>query len=144
MSVRSFQLLLVAALSCGMLATMSACGGGSSAGTSGVLAAQAVAVSVPAADRFSPFVTTVARGTQLTFHNGDHDAHTVVSIPGDALALQLTLAPGESRTVTVRTAGLHRYYCSIHAHFDPATGQIAANPGADHPDEPMEGVLVVA
>ena len=46
--------------------------------------------------------------------------------------------------LAVNLAGTHHFYCSIHAHFDPATGQIAANPTADHPDEPMEGVVTVS
>jgi plastocyanin len=123
----------------------SACGAAAATGTegSGGAAAAPSAVSIPAADRFAPFVTTVQHGNRVTFHNGDSDLHTVVSVPGDSLGLALRLEPGQSITVTLSDTGAHRYYCSIHAHVDPATGQVAANPNADHPQEPMEGVLVV-
>ena len=110
---------------------------------SSVKSAAAAEVSVPGADRFAPFITEVPHGSQVTFYNGDRDAHTVVSVPGDALALHLLLKPGQRATVTVDASGIHRFYCSIHAHYDAKTGQIAANPNADHPDEPMEGVIAV-
>jgi len=100
-------------------------------------------VVIPGADRFSPFVTVVQHGSRVTFHNGDHDAHSVVSIPGDPRAFDRTLQPGESWTISLPQAGAYRYYCSIHAQYDPSTGQVRALPRADHPDEPMEGVLLV-
>src|SRR5437870_13873738 len=131
-----------AGLAVGILALMTACDGGSS-GVKGAATGTA-RVNVPGADRFAPFSTFVSPGSLVMFHNGDADAHTVVSVPGDPVAWHLTLQPGQSLTVAVNLAGTHHFYCSIHAHFDPATGQIAANPTADHPDEPMEGVVTVS
>lgn len=127
------------------LLLVNACGGQvAGSATSSVRGAEAVHVNVPGADRFAPFITAVRRGTQVTFHNADHDAHTVTSVPGDTLGLDLTLQPGQSETVTVTAAGVHTYFCSIHAHWDPVTGQVAASAAADHPDEPMEGIFVVS
>jgi plastocyanin len=125
----------------GLAAVLTACGG-AAAGVKGATTT-ATRVTVPRADRFTPFSTLVSPGSMVTFYNGDADTHTVVSVPGDALNLQLTLLPGHSATVLVNVFGTHRYYCSIHAHYDPATGEIAANPNADHPDEPMEGLIAV-
>ena len=68
--------------------------------------------------------------------------HVLAGVEG--VVQELTLQPGQSLTVAVNLVGTHHFYCSIHAHFDPATGQIAANPTADHPDEPMEGVVTVS
>ncbi len=127
------------------LLLLSACGGPvAGSATSSVRGTEAANVNVPGADRFAPFITAVRRGTQVTFHNADHDAHNVTSIPGDTLALDIMLQPGQSETVTVTAAGVHTYFCSIHAHWDPLTGQVAASEGADHPDEPMEGIFVVS
>ena len=125
------------------LVPLAACGGAASNSSGGVRAAARASVDVPGADRFAPFIIAVARGSEVTFHNADSDTHTVVSVPGDDAALDLTLAPGQTLTVTLHSAGVHRYFCSIHAHYDPATGQVAANADADHPNEPMQGVLVV-
>jgi plastocyanin len=133
---------LRAGLAVAILAVMTACGGTS--GSVKGAATGSAKVTVPGADRFAPFSTFVSPGTLVTFHNGDADEHTVVSVPGDPVAWKLTLAPGQSLTVAVNLTGTHRFFCSIHAHFDPATGQIAANANADHPNEPMEGVVTVS
>ena len=77
------------------------------------------------------------------FHNGDGDAHSVVSVPGAPASFSTGIAPGASWTVTLNTSGQYRYYCSIHARYDPATQQVEGLPNADHPSQPMEGVLVV-
>ena len=100
-------------------------------------------VVIPGADRFAPFVRVVTRGTAVTFHNGDADAHSVVSVPGAPATFSTALAPGASWTVTLNTSGQYRYYCSIHARYDPATQQVEGLPNADHPSQPMEGVIVV-
>ena len=126
--------------------TLAACGGGGASGstaTSGVQASTTPQVVIPGADRFAPFVRMVSRGTAVTFHNGDRDAHTVVSVPGAPEIFSTTLSSGASWTVTLNSSGLYRYYCSIHAHYDPATQQVEGLPNADHPSEPMEGVIVV-
>ena len=109
----------------------------------GVRAVSTLQVTIPGADRFSPFITVVRHGAEVTFHNGDTDAHSVTSIPGDPVSFDKVLQPGESWTLTLNVQGSYRYYCAIHARYDPATGQVEALPNADHPNEPMEGVVVV-
>lgn len=101
-------------------------------------------IKIPAGDRFLPFVTEVTRGMTITVHNGDTDAHTVTSTPGDPSSFDVRIEPGATVTLTLTVPGSYRYYCSIHATYDPQTDQIAADHNADHPDEPMAGVLVVA
>jgi plastocyanin len=88
-------------------------------------------------------VTEIAKGGTVTFHNGDTDAHTVTSVPGDPSHIDLRIEPGATVTLVLKVAGAYRYYCSIHASYDADTDQIAAKPDADHPHEPMAGVLVV-
>ena len=125
---------------------LAACGGGgASQPTAGaaVKANTTPQVVIPGADRFAPFVRVVSRGTAVTFHNGDADAHSVVSVPGAPANFSRTLSAGASWTVTLNSSGLYRYYCSIHARYDPATQQVEGLPNADHPSQPMEGVIVV-
>lgn len=100
-------------------------------------------VTIPS-DRFTPVVAESVSGGTVTFHNADADAHTVTSLPGASVKFDLMIAPGATRTLKLTASGAYRYYCRFHAHYDPRTGQVAANPGADHPDEPMAGVIVAA
>src|SRR5919108_4793444 len=125
---------------------LASCGHPSSsdAASSGLPKTGSASVKIPEGDRFLPFVTRVAAGTAIAFHNGDADAHTVTSVPGDPSMFNLRVEPGATVILTLRTAGAYRYYCSIHATYDPTTDQIAGKPEADHPDEPMAGVLLVA
>ena len=99
------------------------------------------AVEMPG-DRFAPNVTVVQEGGRVTFHNADSDEHTVTSIPGDPMAFNLVVKPGDTVTLDLRRSGVYRFYCSIHASYDAATGQFAARQSSDHPDEPMSGVVV--
>lgn len=119
------------------------CGCGSQP-RSAVKAAQTTIITIPAADRFAPTVTVVNRGATVSFHNGDHDPHTVTSTPDDPAQFDVELAPGASKTLTLTVAGAYRFYCRLHARFDAGTDQIAALPNADHPNEPMAGFLFVA
>ena len=131
-------------LTSGLTLAACACGGTTQPTVAaGVRASTTSQVVIPGADRFAPFVRVVPRGTAVTFHNGDADAHSVVSVPGAPATFSKTLSSGASWTVTLDSAGLYRYYCSIHARYDPATQQIEGLPNADHPSQPMEGVLVV-
>ena len=101
-------------------------------------------VTIPAADRFAPFALVVQRGARVTFRNADSDPHSAVSTPGSPAAFSGVLQPGAAWTVTLSQSGVYHYYCSIHARFDPATGEVEALPNADRPAEPMEGVIVVS
>ncbi len=132
-----------------LVTVMAACGDASVASTTpphpgSVQAAATATVQIPHADRFAPFVTAVTGGGAVTFHNGDTDPHSLVSVPGDPLHLDHLLQPGEFYTVIPTAPGAHVYYCSLHARYDPKTTLVSALPRADHPDEPMQGVLVVA
>jgi plastocyanin len=102
-----------------------------------------VKVAIPKADRFTPAVTAVAHGGEVVFHNGDADAHTVTSVPGDPITFDLQLPPGATVRLTLRMSGLYRYYCARHAFYDRQTGQIAGKNVADRPNEPMAGVIAV-
>jgi plastocyanin len=130
---------------CLAILTLAACGqpSRSNAAPSGLPRTGAASVKIPEGDRFLPYVTRVAAGTDITFRNDDADAHTVTSVPGDPSAFNLRIEPGATVTLRLRTAGAYRYYCSIHATYDPTTDQVAGKADADHPNEPMAGVLVV-
>jgi len=126
--------LLVAAT-----ALLTACGTATTATT----ARTDATVTIPS-DRFLPVISQSVTGGTVTFCNADADAHTVTSLPGAAVAFDLVIPAGGTRTLKLDAAGAYRYYCRFHAHYDPKTDQVAANPGADHPDEPMAGVIVAA
>jgi plastocyanin len=87
--------------------------------TIGVVTSQAAAPAVPTKVdiridnfSFSPAVTTVKPGTQITWTNGDEIPHTVVS---DTRAFKSkVLATGEKYTYTVAKPGTYPYACSIH------------------------------
>jgi hypothetical protein len=86
-------------------------------------------------------VIGVRRGSTVIFRNGDTDAHTVTSVP---TAFNVAIAAGRSAVLTFDRVGIYRYFCSLHARYDPSTDQVAALPTADRPNEPMEGVIVVS
>ncbi len=95
-------------------------------------------------DYFSPAALVVNPGDTVTFNNADTDAHTVVSVPGNApAAINLAVKPGGSATFTFTAPGLYWYYCSAHATWDAANGQVKANDTVDNPSEPMEGFVLV-
>jgi plastocyanin len=129
------------------LLTLAAAGCSHNSATAPGVAAPAeptlVTVAIPKADRFTPAVTAAVRGGQIVFHNGDSDPHTVTSVPGDPTTFDLQLPPGATVKLTLRTSGLYRYYCTRHAFYDPQTRQIAGRKEADHPNEPMAGVIAV-
>src|SRR5579872_3293903 len=137
--MRSVPVLLLLA------AGVSACGSSATAMTGHGTPATgtAASVSIPGADRFSPAVAETVRGGRIVLRNLDTDPHTVTSVPGDPSAFNVMLKPGSSATLVLDHPGAYRYYCALHARYDAATGQVAALLSADHPDEPMSGVLVV-
>jgi plastocyanin len=124
---------------------LAGCGGsgGSQYQAAAVQGNSAARVEIPAADRFSPFALIVKSGTTVTVHNADSDAHSVVSVPGDPSSFNRKVAAGGSWSVTLTSSGLYRYYCSIHARYDPATQQVEGLSNADKPSQPMEGVIEV-
>lgn len=134
---------LLTAVPC--LLAIAACGasGASSRTAAAVHGAKTSQITIPAADRFTPFALVVQRGAQVTFHNTDSDAHSVVSIPGSPSMFNRVIQPGTFSTVALSESGVYHYYCSVHACFDATTGQVEALPNADNRAEPMEGVIVV-
>ena len=61
-----------------------------------------------------PATTTVAKGTTVTWHNGDSFAHTVTSNDGTTFNSG-TLAGNASFTYVANTAGTFSYHCNIHS-----------------------------
>ena len=99
-------------------------------------------IQIPGQDRFAPFTTQVAAGGTVTITNQDTDEHTVTSLPGAAVRFDVHIKSGETKTLQL-PSGVFRYYCTIHARYVAATDQVAALPGANFPDQPMEGVISV-
>jgi plastocyanin len=126
-----------------VLVSVSACGQARTAAAPPPTGAAPV-VTVPQADRFAPPVIGVRRGSTVIFRNGDTDAHTVTSVPNAPTAFNVAIAPGRSAVLTFDRVGIYRYFCSLHARYDPSTDQVAALPTADRPNEPMEGIIVVS
>lgn len=62
--------------------------------------------------RFIPAVATLAAGGEVTFTNGSPVEHNVTTGTGAWEAT--TLAPTESFSVTLPTAGTYSYQCTIH------------------------------
>ena len=127
-----------------VLVSVSACGGAATSAAPPPQTGGAPVVTVPQADRFAPPVIEVRRGSTVTFRNADTDAHTVTSVPSDPSAFNVVIAAGRSMVLTFERVGIYRYFCSLHARYDPSTDQVAALPNADRPSEPMEGVIVVS
>jgi plastocyanin len=62
---------------------------------------------------YQPVALSVAAGTRVTFTNHDATAHTATaSTPAFDTG---TLKPGQSATVTLKTAGTYSYICQFHA-----------------------------
>lgn len=144
---------LVGAASIGLAVIgLSACGSDAAPATSTTSVTSTVtasrgpataAVEIPGADRFAPFVVTVAPNGTVSFHNTDTDEHTVTNLPGATVKFDLHVKANETKTLTL-PAGSYRYYCTIHAKYIAETDQVAALPSAGFPDQPMEGVIEVS
>ena len=66
---------------------------------------------------FSPTTVTVAKGTKVTFSNGDGTTHTVTSGANGAKdgKFDQEVAAGKDATITFDTAGTFDYFCRIHS-----------------------------
>lgn len=69
-------------------------------------------VEMPPSYRFDPPVITVAVGTTVTFHNGDHFTHSVRVKDGSDT--NLVVKPGESVAITFDRVGEFDYDCGFH------------------------------
>lgn len=84
--------------------------------------ARAVTIKIANFD-FSPAITTVPAGTQVTWINDDDDAHDVI---GDGGAFRSTpLDTGDSYAFTFAKPGTYGYHCGLHPHM---VGKIVVTP----------------
>ena len=118
------------------------------------------AITIPEADKFTPYQMTIREGDSVTWVNNDTDDHTVVSDDAfnDAGHQGLNvLIPGtdsnngQAGTFTLRLdhAGTFVYYCRFHAHLDADNQPVAPGPEGGIQDSngnfgtPMSGVITV-
>lgn len=97
--------------------TLAACAGTSPSQPAGspAPAAGSTAVTIKGF-AFSPATLTVAKGTKVTFTNGDAVAHTVTSGTNGTTdgKFDQQVAAGKDATITFDTAGTFEYFCRIH------------------------------
>lgn len=115
--------------------------------------AHAHRVTVPEADRFTPFALTIHSGDIVQWVNHDEDDHTVVS--DDALNtarprnIDHLLPVDGTYSIRFRDRGTFVYYCRFHAQLDEFNQPIAPGPDGGIQDEngnygtPMMGVITV-
>ncbi len=119
--------LLVTAIACASLATITACGSSSSTKASAP-AASGAATSAPAAAAgassdmvtiknfmFSPMSLDVKVGTTVTWMNTDSVDHTVTA--SDKSFNSGNLASGKTFSYTFTKAGTYAYICNIHQYM---------------------------
>jgi plastocyanin len=111
-------------------------------------------VTVPPADRFTPFALTIRAGDAVRWVNNDEDDHTVVSdsafdTTGHKGTDRLLGADGGKVTLHFPHAGTFVYYCRFHARLDAFNQPVAPGPdgGIEDPPgnfgTPMSGVITV-
>jgi plastocyanin len=61
---------------------------------------------------YAPMHLTVTAGTKVSFHNDDQTAHTATAINGAFDSG--TVAPGKTRSVTLKKPGTYAYHCLFH------------------------------
>ena len=66
---------------------------------------------------FTPATLTIAKGTTVTFTNGDAATHTVTSGTNGTKdgKFDKQIEQGASTTITFDTPGTYQYFCTIHA-----------------------------
>jgi plastocyanin len=141
---------LVLALSvAAVLVAIAAIGAGAQAGQK-----TAHDVTVPEADRFTPFALTIHAGDTVKWTNNDGDDHTVVSdaafdTTGHQGTNELLTANGGTLTLRFNHPGTFVYYCRFHAKLDEFNQPIAPGPEGGIQDAngnfgtPMSGVITV-
>jgi len=110
-------------------------------------------VTVPPADRFTPFALTIHAGDTVRWVNNDEDDHTVVSdnafdTTGHQGTDQILSADGGKFHLRFRQPGTFVYYCRFHAHLDAHDQPVAPGPegGIERGGNfgtPMSGVITV-
>jgi plastocyanin len=144
--MRKLVVLLPIALA---LAAVVAVGGGASAGGAQPTTHR---VTVPDADRFTPFGLTIRAGDNVRWLNTDEDDHTVVSDDSFNTAgnkgTNRLLRTGRDVTLHFDHPGTFVYYCRFHSRLDRAKQPIAPGPdgGVENNGNfgtPMSGVITV-
>jgi len=110
-------------------------------------------VTVPAADRFTPFALQIHAGDSVQWVNNDEDAHTVVSDDAFNTAgnkgTNDPLPVDGKVTLRFRHPGTFVYYCRLHATLDAFNQPVAPGPDGGIEDAngnfgtPMSGVITV-
>ena len=111
-------------------------------------------VSVPEADRFTPFALTIHPGDAVRWVNNDEDDHAVVSddafnTAGHEGTDHLIGADGGAFNLRFNHPGTFVYYCRFHAHLNAANQPIAPGPDGGIQNAngnfgtPMSGVVTV-
>lgn len=111
-------------------------------------------VTIPEADRFTPFALTIHTGQTVRWTNNDGDDHTVVSddavnTAGPTGVNELLPADGGTLALHFSKPGQFVYFCRFHAKLDEFDQPVAPGPEGGIQDTngnfgtPMMGVITV-
>jgi hypothetical protein len=117
-------------------------------------------ISIPEADKFTPYQMTIHEGDRVTWVNSDTDDHTIVSDDPfnsaghrgiDHVILGTVANHGQPGTFSLvfHQAGTFVYYCRFHARLDADSQPVAPGPNGGIQDTngnfgtPMSGVITV-
>lgn len=103
-------------------------------------AQQSATVTIPGKDLFQPYIVVLKQGGEVTWHNGDTDAHAVVAADN---SFMLPVQGGQSVTHTFSSPGTYYYYCNVHADLDAKTHSAKAHEDASAYPVAMAGLIVV-
>lgn len=95
------------------LALLILLGGCASATQSAQAPVESAEVTMPPSYRFDPVAIRVPVGTTVTWRNTDNFTHAVSVVAGGFP--DLSLAPGQSGTITFDQVGEYAYICTYHA-----------------------------
>jgi plastocyanin len=95
------------------LALITVLGGCASAAGAAQSVVESAEVTMPPSYRFDPVAIRVPVGTTVTWRNTDNFTHSV-SVVGAGFP-ELSLAPGQSGTITFDQPGEYPYICTYHA-----------------------------
>ena len=90
---------------------------------------------------YAPDIVVVQAGGQVTWTNGDTDAHAVVF--NGVFVPKVDLAAGKSQSVTFANRGIYFFYDERYATYDSKLGLTAAKKGAPNFPIAMQGYVVV-
>jgi plastocyanin len=136
-----------------VLATLGAIGAQANGGHASDNMGRVHQVTVPEADRFTPFALQIRAGDSVKWVNNDEDGHFVVS--DDAFNTAGNRGTDEqlpvdgSVVLRFRHAGTFVYYCKLHAKLDAFNQPVAPGPDGGIQDAngnfgtPMSGVITV-